>query len=216
MISRPSVGGGERGVQERRTQRSGLHPRNPDVVGRPSVGGGTRTVYRNRAPNIFATLCLIALTALLVGCEPMLPEDRAFFEQRERDRINREHLMRTASEGVRAQDLIDRVRQHPAPEGEGTVEDWLERQSQALRGQVMFPRWTTSRRGSNKQEISFHFVLIDAQNHMRRLAYSWDIDVLDMTISEPRFAQLEESVSPDRALAQQQERRVREHESFLR
>jgi len=180
---------------------------NTDKIGR-SVNAVKRKTAR-------LGLGVLLFSGLGAGCDPISPEDRAFFAERERERANREAVMRGAAQGLRADDLIAQVRQSPAPDGEGTVDDWLEREFVRLRGQVMFPRWTAARRGSNKQEIAFDFVLIDARNNMRRLEYVWDLDVLEMTVGPPRFSQLEEMASPERALAQQQLRRIREHERQL-
>jgi hypothetical protein len=152
---------------------------------------------------------------IAVGCDPITPADRAFFEERDRTRSQREVLLRKANASVASDDVIQQVRQSPAPAGAGTVENWLPREFQRLRGQVMFPRWSAVQRGSNKQEVMFQFILIDEQNQMKRLAYIWDVDVLNMEIGAPRLQQLEEVASRDRFVVQQAERRIREHEKEL-
>ena len=160
-------------------------------------------------------MLLPTLIVLAVGCERISQEDLTFFEERDRERSRRETLLRAVSASVNAEDVVLRVRQSAAPGGEGTIDDWLEVQVNQFRGQIMFPRWTTSRRGSNKQEVMYEFVLIDVQNQMRKLHYVWDVDVLDMTVGPPRLAQLEEIDSPERTIAQRNLRRVREHERQL-
>lgn len=157
----------------------------------------------------------IAFTCLLEGCDNVSPADKQFFEERNRERAQREARLRAVNEAVTSDDVIRRVKTSPAPDGTGTTENWLDVQIQAMKGQAMFPRWNATRRGSNKQEVIFDFVFLDSQNQMRRLSYTWDVDVLDMTISTPRLTQLEEIASPEQNLAHQHERRVREHERQL-
>ncbi|HMP88850.1 MAG TPA: hypothetical protein PJ991_01550 [Kiritimatiellia bacterium] len=152
---------------------------------------------------------------LAAGCERISPDDRAYFEERERERNRRETLLRAVTSAIGTDEVIRRVRQSPGPEGVGDIDQWLESQISSLRGQIMFPRWSTTQRGSNKQEVHYQFVLIDEQNRMRKLYYAWDVDVLDMTVGPPRLAQLEEMDSPDRTIAQRNLRRVREHERHL-
>jgi hypothetical protein len=151
----------------------------------------------------------------MAGCDQMSPSDRQFFEERNRERSERIARLRAVNENVTTETVINRVKSNPADDGDGTTEEWLTRQIQNMKGQIMFPRWTATRRGSNKQEVVFDFVFIDAQNRMRRIAYKWDVDVLDMTVSEARITQLEEIQSPEQSLDQQQRRRVREHERLL-
>lgn len=149
------------------------------------------------------------------GCDPIRPEDRQFFEGRDLERGKQEALLRSASEKYTEEDLVLHVRNAKAPDGTGTMDDWLNRTFISWQGQVMFPRWSATRRGSNKQEIIFDFVLIDASNTMNRLAFSWELDVLNMTVGPATLVQLEQASSPDQAMLQKQERRVREHEKQL-
>jgi len=145
----------------------------------------------------------------------MAPAEREFFRKLDAERGEREARMRGARSSFSAQQLIDQVRNHPAPEGEGTMQDWLQRQLSAYTGQIMFPKWTSMRRGSNKQDVIFSFIFIDEQNNTRKLQYEWDVDILDMTVGPPVLSQQDQQFSPDRARADQHERRVREHEKAL-
>jgi hypothetical protein len=151
----------------------------------------------------------------MAGCEPISSDDRAYFDALDRERAAREQQLRAATDGVAEEVVIVRVKDSPAPDGEGTTQDWLNRAFQAIGGPVMFPRWSTIRRGSNKQEVRFEFVMIDELNRMQRFRYVWDVDVLEMTVGEPRRELLEEMDAPDRTLARQAERRIKWHESQL-
>lgn len=164
----------------------------------------------------FYNAMLISVAMVLMGCEPMHPVDRTFFSDREQQRADRERMMRDATHRISSEDLIKLVQQSAAPDGEGTYTDWIERQLSVRQGQIMFPRWEAGRRGSNKQEIAFRFVWINQNNDMHKLMYAWDVDVLEMTVGAVRFIQIEEAASPDRHLADQQERRIRTHEEDLR
>lgn len=149
-----------------------------------------------------------------IACDRIRPEDRAYFEQLEKERAERESVLRRASETVDDSEVIDRVKQHRTESGEST-EGWLQQQIAAMKGQMMFPRWETSRRGSNKQEVRFSFVFIDTQNRMQRLAYTWQVDVLDMSVGSPQLSKLSEVTSMDATRNQQVQRRIREHERQL-
>lgn len=157
----------------------------------------------------------LLICVFVSACDPISPEDKAFFEAQERERSQREASFRAASSAVKESDIIANVQQYKSPDDKGTMQQWLDRQIADLNGQVMFPKWTTKRRGSNIQEVMFNFILVDSQNRMRRLEYRWDVDVLDMTVGKPQFAELEQIDSPDQTIVNQQLRRVREHEKSL-
>ncbi len=162
---------------------------------------------------IAAGACMLA--GLLVACDPRTPEDRAFFAEREKQRANRETLLRGANERVDAAKLLDMVQQSAAPDGQGTTLEWLNRQLDGMGGQIMFPRWISTRPGSNRQEIEFNFIFIDPRNNMKRMAYRWDVDVLQMDIRIPQLIELEDIASKDDNLVQQRERRIRAYEAEL-
>jgi len=153
--------------------------------------------------------------ALAGGCSPIDPADQAFFDEWEIQRREQAALMRTASTAVSEAEVIEQVQAQPAPEGEGTVADWIARQTVPGKTQLLFPRWSTARRGSNKQEVTFTFVLADARNNLKRMSYVWDVDVLDMTVGAHRAEELGVVHSPDQTLVQQSHRRIREHEKQL-
>ena len=149
------------------------------------------------------------------GCERIAPEDQTFFEEQAKARAEKESMMRRVNDAVTTDDVIDRVREHPVDDTGQTTQEWLNQQIADMKGQMMFPRWTTVRRGSNKQEVTFTFVLNDTRNQMHKLAYTWQVDVLEMTVGPPQFNKLEEITSIDQSRAQQALRRVREHERLL-
>jgi hypothetical protein len=159
-------------------------------------------------------LCLSALV-FSFGCERIAPEDQAFFEQQAKARAEKESMMRRVNDAVTTDDVIDRVREHPVDDTGQTTQEWLNQQIADMKGQMMFPRWTTIRRGSNKQEVTFTFVLNDIRNQMHKLAYTWQVDVLEMTVGPAQFSKLEEITSIDQSRAQQALRRAREHERLL-
>ncbi len=123
--------------------------------------------------------------------------------------------MRRVNNTVTTDEVIERVRQSPVDETGETTQQWLDKQISGMKGQLMFPRWTTIRRGSNKQEVTFSFVLNDTRNQMQKLAYTWEVDVLEMTVGPAQFSKLEEIVTVDQSRAEQALRRVREHERLL-
>jgi len=160
------------------------------------------------------TLFLLACSTQF-ACDPMKPSDRAFFKKLDEERSAREARMRGARARIEGQNLIDRVKQHPAAEGQGTMEDSLQKQLSTYQGQVMFPKWSSVRRGSNKEDVLFSFVYIDENNNTRKLQYTWTVDILEMKVDAPVLFQQDQQFSPDRAREGQQERRVRDHEKAL-
>lgn len=162
-------------------------------------------------------MAMMTLASLLipVACERIKPEEKAFFAEREKQRSQKEALMRRVNDAVTVDDVIERVRQHPVDETGQTTQQWLDRQISDMKGQLMFPRWTTTRRGSNKQEVTFTFVLNDARNQIQKFAYTWQVDVLEMTVGPAQFSKLEEITSIDQSRSLQALRRVREHELLL-
>lgn len=141
-------------------------------------------------------IALMAIAFACGGCNPVRPEDKAWFAERERQRAQRETRMRDVHQQIQPDELIKLVRQAPEPEGAGTNEDWLNRKIAEMGGQIMFPRWEVRRRASNKQEVSFQFLLIDDQNVMRRYVCAWEVDALAMSIAEPRMIALDEATPP--------------------
>jgi len=162
---------------------------------------------------VYAAVTLTVTT--LIGCDPITPEDKAFFENQERERSQREASLRAASAAVKEEDVILNVQKFKSPDGTGTMQDWLDQQLISLKGQILFPKWSVRRRGSNIQEVTFNFILVDSQNLMRRLSYVWDVDVLDMTVGKPSLLELGEIDSPDQTIANQHVRRVQEFEKQL-
>lgn len=153
--------------------------------------------------------------AVVSGCDPISSEDKAFFEDQERERGQRVASLRAASASVKEEDVIYNVQNFKSPDGNGTMQDWLDQQILELKGQILFPKWLVRRRGSNIQEVTFNFILVDSRNLMRRISFVWDVDVLDMTVSNPSMLELGEIDSPDQTLANQHERRVQEFEKQL-
>ncbi|MGA1194460.1 MAG: hypothetical protein ACO3ZG_08820 [Kiritimatiellia bacterium] len=161
-------------------------------------------------------LMFLPVMGTITGCDPMTSQDRAYFNRREEIRADRERMMRQASDEVRPEDLFELVRSSAGPQGEATVAEWLEQHTQAMGGQVMFPRWSTTRPGSNKQDVRFGFVHIDEANNTRNVAYVWPVDVLTMTVGEMRMDAVEQSNAPGQSIIEQEQRRIREHEQALR
>jgi len=160
-------------------------------------------------------LCVASGLALASGCDRITMEDRAFFDELERNRSQRESALRRANDKVTTDDVIERVKQHQVGEDGETTDAWLRREIARMGGQMLFPRWEAIRRGSNKQEVTFSFVLINDRNQMQRMAYSWQVDVLDMTVEPPILTKLAEVASLDQTRNQQAQRRVRDHEKQL-
>ncbi len=144
-----------------------------------------------KAKSIIFLAVASGLLAVVTGCDPVRPEDRAYLAALEEERAAHEGRMRTVVAEWQTEDLIRHVQQHPAPEGDGDMQDWLLREAIRLGGQPLFPRWLAVRRGSNIQEMRYQFMLMDRDANMRRYAFSWELDVLDMRMGEAVLTRLD-------------------------
>lgn len=167
---------------------------------------------RTRGAVVITAALLVVISA---ACDPVAPPEREYFSKRDEERRQREMVMRDANKNVSSEQLFNLVRDHAAPDKNGTMAKWLDRQLELLGGQIMFPKWTATRRGSNKQEIGFQFVHIDNENQMTRRSFTWQVDVLAMTVESPQLAGDASHAAPERAMVQSQERRLRTHEKEL-
>jgi hypothetical protein len=79
------------------------------------------------------------------------------------------------AERVAETSLVALVSSAPAAEG-GTTEEWLTRELKSIKGEIMFPKWDTDRRGTAKYEVRFTFTLIDEETRIVKRGYAWTVD----------------------------------------
>lgn len=163
---------------------------------------------RNRVP----ALLLVCLAA----CSPPSDRERQYMRQREEERAQRESLKVAIVESAKDTDVIRLVKGSPSPDANLTTETWVDQQMAQIRGQVIFPRWEVSRRGSSKYEARYTYTLLDAENSMTRRGWRWEADVVLKVVGAPRELEPEESAPRIRTTeGQQKQRRIREEERMI-
>ncbi len=161
------------------------------------------------------TLAGAVLAALLLGCSPPTESERAYFEAREAERMEREEMKRTLTATLPDQELLELVQEQPSPNGVGTMRDWVNWKTSELKGQVLFPRWLVTRRGASKYEVRYSFTWIDPTNHITNRGFFWTVDGGLKLVSEARELQVVDQSPRARSFSEQQQRRVRDESYSL-
>lgn len=160
-------------------------------------------------PTVWRSLCRAAvfLAGPLVfsGCGPSADSSsRALQEE-----LAVEPSMAGPVASMNDADVLDLVQEQPAPEGEGTVMQWLDRQLTSTSGQPLFPRWLVQRRAANRFEVRFTYTWIDISNQIENRGFAWQVDGSLRTVAGPQALKPEE---PARAISfsDQQQRRAQD------
>lgn len=162
-------------------------------------------------------LCLPFAVCLLAACEPQTAAERAYFEQKEAERLAKVTLKNQVVESaLKDSDIINLVASNAAPDKIGSTDDWLKRQIGTIEGQILFPRWKVLRHGNTRFEARYQFSVIDDQNRISKRGYQWEVDVLVKLVSPPRelvFAEQKPLAAP--TVDTRQSRRLRDEEASL-
>lgn len=151
----------------------------------------------------------------MAGCGYQTESERAYFDAKESERLTQLEQRNALVAVVPDKDILEMVQEEAAPDGEGTVKDWVGRQANLTSGQVLFPRWQVMRRGANRYEVRFTYTLIDATNHLTRLGQTWNVDHALKIVGKPQALKLGDPQPQGRSFIQQQSRRIREEEDSL-
>jgi hypothetical protein len=120
------------------------------------------------------------------GCRPATEDDLAVQEERKSDAERREALRR-ALDGASEEDVaIKLVRSAPAAQGEGTMEQWLQRQTATNGSNIFFPRWKVDRRGMGKYEVIFTCALMQEDGRVGKWGMAWAVDIVQKMVASPR------------------------------
>ena len=132
-------------------------------------------------------LCAFAALFLLPACTPQTAAERAYFEEKEAERIEKSELKGKieANSALKDKDIINIVASNAAPDQAGITEDWIKRQIGAIDGQVLFPQWKVQPRGGTKYSVQYMYTVIDEQNRLVHHGFQWEVDALIKTISPP-------------------------------
>ncbi len=147
---------------------------------------------------------VVALSALLPfcgGCGDAPAPSRALQQN-----LPMESLPVAAAESMSPAEVIELVREQSAPEGEGTVMEWLDRQMVSPTGQPLFPRWVAQRRAANRFEVQFTYTWVEGSDRIESRGFAWQVDASLHTVEGPQTIRLNESTRPVSFSDQQQRR----------
>ncbi len=162
-----------------------------------------------------ASSAAVAALLLGAGCGYQSETERAFFQERDAERLQRQEQLQLVTAAVPEEEVLGLVQDHEMADGSGAAGDWVIRQVNALGGQHLFPRWQVFRRGANRYEVRFTYTHLDASNTMTRRGYSWSVDAALKLVGEARELDAEEQARPGRTLGRREEDRIRQHEASL-
>jgi hypothetical protein len=129
-----------------------------------------------------------ALAVALVatgGCSPTTENERALQEGRKNEIEQREALRRALNGETEESAAIKLVRAAPAAQGEGTMEQWIQRQAAANGSSIFFPRWEADRRGMGKWEVMFTCTLVQDDGRVGKWGVAWSVDILLKLVAPP-------------------------------
>lgn len=157
-----------------------------------------------------------ALCALGSGCAPQSQKERDYYRKKVSDQNLTETLKLTVMESAKDTDVLQMVKQSPAVSPDMDTDAWVNQQMDRVQGQVIFPRWEVSRRGSSKYEARYVYTLLNDDNDMSKIGWRWEVDMMLKMIGPPRQILAQETAPRPRSNeSQQQQRRIREEERSL-
>lgn len=164
-----------------------------------------------------SVFCLLAGLGVLglSGCGDADQYSKEFFAERDEHRREREKRLWEEGDKLKSDEVIALVRQARTGSGGDAIDDWLKSELKALPGQVLFPRWTSKRRGATVFEVLFEAIRITPENAIYRISVLWSIDVLTRKVSEPEWVEVLDEVASHDSVETRQIRRASDLESDL-
>lgn len=153
------------------------------------------------ARHITRCTAVAAATLLLVGCDPHSGASRVY-QPGATDEPSFSEPVVTMKDA----DVFDLVQEQPAPDGEGTVVNWIERALTSPTGQALFPRWQLQRRAANRFEVRFTYTWVERSNEIENRGYIWQVDGSLRTVEGPKEMAASSSSSAVTFSDQQQRR----------
>jgi hypothetical protein len=174
-----------------------------------------RMYFRNQTLFLRFLPVVALLLAVAAGCSPPSASNRSRRTGWETERPGTLDARTAVVPAVPDEDVLDLVRDHPAPDGRGLTREWVERVVD-VRAQALFPRWQVARRGATRYEVKYTYTLIDATNQITRVGYTWGVDAALKVVDDPQTMTVAEpAATPDRRFNLQQRRRIEEEEASL-
>ena len=128
----------------------------------------------------------LALVVLAAGRGDTQQEDDLYLEMRRQEAMQRESVARDMQGVEQDAAAIQLVKESPAPDEQGTSEDWVRRQTERGRASVYFPLWKASPRGLSKFEVTYTCTVVDEQNVIQKMGYAWNVDLVLRMVTPPR------------------------------
>ncbi|HMP72012.1 MAG TPA: hypothetical protein PKE55_02005 [Kiritimatiellia bacterium] len=157
----------------------------------------------------------ILVAVLLTSCGGSEKIAREYFEAQEQERRAREAALWQQAETLSPRDVIEMVQTHPAPDGEGTIVDWVFRELEKLGGRILFPQWSATRQAATMYQVDFTYTRMDEASDIYRERVRWIVNALIQQVSDPDWMMAEERELPVRPSEEVQQQRVIGHERSL-
>ncbi len=178
-------------------------------LGQPSERTSRATGRRGRAG-------LLLLGLGLAGCGYQSESERAYFEGREVERQQKMELRNTLSSTVSDTEALTMIQTSPAPDGFGTIQDWIGRKRLETPGQIMLPRWNVQQFGDRRFEVRYTYTMIDESNQLVRSGYRWNVDTAIKQIPPPQSFTVSNAAPPQiNLMSQQRQKRIEIEEASL-
>lgn len=152
----------------------------PLMLETPSLAEGK---VRVRAGSALA--CAVAV-CLLSGCTPPVEDKQSYSDTMQAERQVRESIRKTLNGETEDQGAIRMVREHAAPEGDGTTDEWLKRVLDAEDGTILFPLWQAQRRGVGRYEVWHVYTLLAEDSRVEEKGHAWIVDLALKLVEGPR------------------------------
>ncbi len=163
----------------------------------------------------FAALVAV-VCAIGTGCGPTSDREREHRRKQRSDETQRESVQLAIVETAKDTDVLSMVKKSPAVTGGMDTETWVNQMMDRIQGQVIFPRWEVSRRGSSRYEARYVYTLLNDENDMSKIGWKWDVDMMLKVVGPPREILPQETAArPRSSESVQQKRRIREEERSL-
>ncbi|MFH0879498.1 MAG: hypothetical protein V2A34_07265 [Lentisphaerota bacterium] len=128
---------------------------------------------------------------LLGACEPLNKMERNYY-RRQGSQAQPATYRKTAESLNDEGRAMTLVQSSPAPDGGGLMGDWVTRELEKEKGDVLFPQWKARRSGLTKYEVRFFYMLVNASKVIQHKGYAWDADVSLNEVSPPRALKIAE------------------------
>ena len=132
------------------------------------------------------------------------------------ERQQKMELRNTLSSTVSDTEALTMIQTSPAPDGFGTIQDWIGRKRLETPGQIMLPRWNVQQFGDRRFEVRYTYTMIDGSNQLVRSGYRWNVDTAIKQIPPPQSFTVSNAAPPTiNLMSQQRQKRLEVEEASL-